>query len=56
MTFEPFIFPSQVTQVFFSNDLKKSGWKVVLWKEVQSRREVAELENVFITTIMELDG
>jgi hypothetical protein len=26
---EPFIFPSQVTQMFFFDDLKKQGWKVV---------------------------
>jgi hypothetical protein len=30
---EPFIFPSQVTQVFFSDDLKKPSWKVILKKE-----------------------
>jgi hypothetical protein len=35
---EPFIFPSQVTQVFFFDDLKKPGWKVILKKEAQSRR------------------
>ncbi len=56
MTSEPFIFPSQVIQVFFSNNLKKLGWKVVLWKEAHSRREVAELEDVFITTTMEPNG
>jgi hypothetical protein len=33
MTFDTFIFPSQVTRVFFYDDFKKLGWKVVLWKE-----------------------
>jgi len=49
MTFEPFIFPSQVTQIFFYDNLKKLGWKVVLQKEAYFRKEVANLEDVFIT-------
>jgi hypothetical protein len=53
---EPFIFPSQVTQVFFSSDLRKPSWKVVLRKEQHSRKEVADMENVFITTTMEAGG
>jgi hypothetical protein len=56
MTFETFIFPSQVMQVFFFDDLKKLGWKVVLQKEARSRKEVADLEDVFITTTMEPGG
>jgi hypothetical protein len=56
MTSKPFIIPNQVTQVLFSNHLKKLGWKVVLQKEAHSRREVADLEEVFITTIVELGG
>jgi len=32
---DPFIFPSQATQVFFSNDFRKPGWKVVLRKEAR---------------------
>jgi len=28
----------------------------VLHKEVQSKREVANIENIFITTTMEIDG
>ena len=35
---EPFIFPSQATQVFFFNDMSKPGWKVVLRKEARSKR------------------
>jgi hypothetical protein len=56
MTFEPFIFPSQVTQVFFSNNLNKLGWKVVLHKEAHSRKVVVDLEDVVITTTMEPCG
>jgi hypothetical protein len=56
MTFELFIFPSQMMQLFFSKNLKKPGWKVVLWKEVGSRREVEDVEDVFITTIVEPSG
>jgi hypothetical protein len=53
---EPFIFPSQATQVFFSNDLNKPGWKVVLRKEARSKREEQDLANVFITTSSEVEG
>jgi hypothetical protein len=53
---EPFIFPSQATQVFFSNDLRKPGWKVVLRKEARSRREEQDTSNVFITTSLEVQG
>jgi hypothetical protein len=53
---KPFIFPSQVTQVFFLDDLRKPGWKVVLWKEARSRREVVNIEDVFITTTVEIAG
>jgi hypothetical protein len=56
MTFEHFIFPSQVKQVFFLKDLKKLSWMVVLWKEAHFKREVGDVENVFITTTMELGG
>ena len=53
---EPFIFPSQATQVFFSNDLKKPGWKVVLRKEARSKREEQDTSDVFITTHLEVQG
>jgi hypothetical protein len=56
MIFELLIFPSQVTQVFFLKDLKKLSWKVILWKEAHFRREVGNVENVFITTIIEPGG
>jgi hypothetical protein len=43
--------------VFFSSDLRKPSWKVVLRKEQHSRKEVADMENVFIiTTTMEASG
>jgi len=53
---KPFIFPSQETQVFFLDDIKKPSWKVVLWKEVLSCREVANIEDMFITTTIETCG
>ena len=53
---EPFIFPSQATQVFFSDDVKKPGWKVVLRKEARSRREEQDTSDVFIATRTEVDG
>jgi hypothetical protein len=55
--YEPFIFPFQATKVFFSNDIKKFGWKIVLRKEAQSTKEVVDTEeDVFITTSMEVGG
>jgi hypothetical protein len=56
MTFKPFIFPSQMMQLFFFENLKKLGWKILLWKEAGSRREVEDVEDVFITTIVEPSG
>jgi hypothetical protein len=53
---EPFIFPSQDTQVLFSNDLTKPGKKVVLRKEARSKREEQDIKNVFITTSLEVQG
>jgi hypothetical protein len=50
---EPFIFPAQAIQVFFSDDPQKPGWKVVLQKEPRARREVADTSDVFITTRVE---
>jgi hypothetical protein len=54
--FEPLIFPSQVTHVLFSNDLKKLGWKVVLLNEVCFRKKIVDIRYVFITTITEASG
>jgi hypothetical protein len=55
-TCDPFIFPNQTTQVFFSNDVRKPGWKVVLRKEARSRREVLDTSDIFITTTIESTG
>jgi hypothetical protein len=55
-TANPFIFPSQATQVFFSNVPNKPSWKVVLRKEVCSKREVVDTMDVFITTTLEASG
>ncbi len=54
--FEPFILPSQVTQMFFSDDMKRPCWKVVLRKEVHSRREMFGIKDVFIMTTLETNG
>jgi hypothetical protein len=53
---DPFIFAAQATQVFYSNDPQKSGWKVVLHKEARAKREVAENADAFITTSVETRG
>jgi hypothetical protein len=42
--------------VFFSNDLRKLGWKIVLWKEVHSRKKVVYTKDAFIIKIVETDG
>lgn len=47
---------SQATQVFFAYAVNKPGWKVVLYKEAQSRMEVVDTPNVFITTTLETRG
>ena len=51
-----FIFPTQATQVFFSDDQKKLGWKVVLQKEARSKYKVVNTTEVFITTPLEAFG
>jgi hypothetical protein len=56
MTFKPFIFPSQMMQLFFFENLKKSGWKVALSMEADSRRKLEDVEDVFITPIVEPSG
>jgi hypothetical protein len=53
---DPFIFSNQATQVFFSDDRNKPGWKVVLRKEACARREVLHLADTFITTTVEATG
>jgi hypothetical protein len=55
-TSDPFIFPSQATQVFFSDEVRKPGWKVVLKKEERSRREAIDTSDVFVTTMVESAG
>jgi hypothetical protein len=39
---EPFVFPAQMQQVFYSEELNQPWWKVVLHKEPRSRRVVTE--------------
>ena len=50
---DPYVFPSQCTQVFFAtDDLRPPGstWKVVLKKEARSRRKVEEDDEFFMST------
>jgi len=54
--FEPFIFSSQATQVFFFHVPKKPGWKIVLQKEARAKREVLDSVDVFISTTIETTG
>ena len=53
---DPFIFHTQATLGFFSDDQKKLGWKVVLQKEAHSKRKVVDIVDVFITTTLETSG
>jgi hypothetical protein len=53
---EPFIFPSQATQMIFSDDPGKLSWKVVLSNKSRARCEVADTSDVFITTTVETIG
>lgn len=52
----PFIFPSQATQVLFSKNVEKPGWKVVLQKEARARQEVVDKTDAFISTTIESTG
>jgi hypothetical protein len=45
-----------VTQVFFLKNFKKPGWKVVLRKEAHFKKEVANVEDVFITITIDPCG
>jgi hypothetical protein len=53
---EPFIFPSQATHIFWSEEVRKPGWKVVLVKETRSQRHQQSTTDVFMTTTEEADG
>jgi hypothetical protein len=39
---EPFVFPSQVQQIFYVDEPNTSWWKVVLHKEARSKRIIVE--------------
>ena len=50
---DPYVFPSQCSQVFFSNDDSRGPgqhWKVVLRKEARGRRKVEDDDDVYMTT------
>jgi hypothetical protein len=53
---EPFIFPSQATQIFWSDEVRKPGWKVVLVKDARSQRHQQSTTDVFMTTTEEATG
>jgi hypothetical protein len=53
---KPFIFPSQETWVFYFLYIKKPSWKSCVMEKVLSRRKVADIEDVFMTTTMEIGG
>jgi len=53
---KPFIFPNQATQVFWSEEVRKPGWKVVLVKEACSTKHQQSTIDVFITTKKEATG
>ena len=53
---EPFIFTSQTTQVFWSDEVRKPGLKVVLAKEARSQRHQQSTTDVFMTTTDEARG
>ena len=53
---DPFIFPSQATQVFWSEEVGRPGWRVVLAKEARARRHEQCTTDVFITTGTAVDG
>ncbi|KAG0594559.1 hypothetical protein M758_UG088300 [Ceratodon purpureus] len=51
-TVEPYVFPSQCTQVFFADDdlhPRGSDWRVILRKEARSRRMVEEDDDICIS-------
>ena len=53
---DPFIFPSQTTQVFWSKEVGRPGWRVVLAKEARAKRHEQCTSDVFITRDTQVDG
>ena len=54
---DPFIFPEQCSQVFFSDERDRKGWKVVMRTESRSRRVMQEVQDEeIITTSVEAPG
>ncbi len=48
---EPFVFPSQVQQVFYVDDRHTAWWKVVLHAEPRSRHVFFDTYGEYISTI-----
>jgi hypothetical protein len=53
---DPFIFPSQATQVFWSKEVGRPGWRVVLAKEARAKRHEQCTTDVFIARGTQIDG
>ena len=53
---DTFIFYSQATQVFWSTEAGRLGWRVVLAKEARARRHEQCTTDVFITRSTQVDG
>ena len=54
---DPFIFPQQCIQIFFSDEGRREGWRVVMRKDSRSRRVVQDTEeDDIITTTTEPPG
>ncbi len=47
---EPFVFPSQVQQLFYSNDSFNPWWKIILHKESWSKRMFLNTYGEYIST------
>jgi hypothetical protein len=47
---EPFFFPSQVQQVFHSNDYSNPWWKVILHKEPRNKHVFLNTSGEYIST------
>jgi hypothetical protein len=47
---EPFVFPSQVQQVFYFDDFSNPWWKVILHKESRNKRVFLDTYGEYIST------
>jgi len=47
---EPFVFPSQVQQVFYFDDSSNPWWKVILYKESKNKHVFLDTYGEYIST------